>query len=363
LAKIFICYRRENGYFVDSFKQHLSAYIPPEDIFVDIHHIPVAERFDRYVENILKQCSHCLVIMGPNWAQISDSDGNRKLDNPNDFVRQEISTALKNGIPILPILFDSAVMPDADDLPADLRSIVFQNSLRVEREYIEAGVARLSNDIGLSKPRLHTELEGRGTSSKRERSFFGLKIAFSLLVVGAISVCIGWLYFDLGLFDRTLELKKETAPSSQPDSYQTATPSPNFSARTKKEARQETIPIPLPRADPSPSLTNANSAIGNDCFDIKLSNEQMTRFKAIARYERAKFGETPFEAKDFPVAALLLKTIAARGIPYDDNSNEVFLANEFQNISVLCVGPLKLWAKVQYDGKVGYLPSKVLGIE
>jgi hypothetical protein len=40
-----------------------------------------------------------LAVIGPNWLDARDEHGNRRLDNPNDFVRIEIAAALHAASP------------------------------------------------------------------------------------------------------------------------------------------------------------------------------------------------------------------------------------------------------------------------
>jgi hypothetical protein len=53
-----------------------------------------------------------LAMIGPDWLDVRDEHGDRRLDNPN-FVRIEIATALRRNTPI-PILVEGAKVPEAD---------------------------------------------------------------------------------------------------------------------------------------------------------------------------------------------------------------------------------------------------------
>ena len=69
--------------------------------------------------------------MGPGWLEARDEEGNRRLENPQDFVRIEIGTALKRGIPVIPILLEGTRIPKADQLPDDLKELPLRNGLNV----------------------------------------------------------------------------------------------------------------------------------------------------------------------------------------------------------------------------------------
>ena len=49
----------------------------------------------------------------------------RRLDATDDWVRQEIATALKLEKPVLPVLFQGAAFPSCEDLPENLRKLGF----------------------------------------------------------------------------------------------------------------------------------------------------------------------------------------------------------------------------------------------
>ena len=43
----------------------------------------------------------------------ADKDNQRRLDDPNDFVRIEIEAALERNVRVIPVLVDGATMPQA----------------------------------------------------------------------------------------------------------------------------------------------------------------------------------------------------------------------------------------------------------
>lgn len=52
-----------------------------------------------------------------------DETGNRRLDDPNDWVRLEIAAALERQIPVIPILVDGEKIPKAAQLPENLQQL------------------------------------------------------------------------------------------------------------------------------------------------------------------------------------------------------------------------------------------------
>ena len=73
----------------------------------------------RYITDIV------LAPIGPGWAGNTDpKTGQRRLEDPKDFVRIEICAALSRTIPVIPVLLDNAPMPNAEQLPEDMRKLV-----------------------------------------------------------------------------------------------------------------------------------------------------------------------------------------------------------------------------------------------
>lgn len=60
-----------------------------------------------------------------------DSEGTRRLDNPADFVRIEVQSALDKGIPVIPVLVQQAKMPTEVELPEVLKALAYHNGISV----------------------------------------------------------------------------------------------------------------------------------------------------------------------------------------------------------------------------------------
>jgi hypothetical protein len=88
-----------------------------------------------------------LALIGPNWSDARDEDGNRRLDNPNDFVRIEIAAALQRDIPVIPILLDGARIPKANQLPNELKALSSRNGLDVRHASFHEDVDRLMHSL------------------------------------------------------------------------------------------------------------------------------------------------------------------------------------------------------------------------
>ncbi len=137
MPRIFISYRRDDsGYVADILADRIRATFGPDSVFMDVDAIPLGVDFREHINNALAQCDILLAIIGENWAAKSADGSKRRIDEPTDFVRMELETALARNIPVIPVLAGKATMPSAHDLPATLEPLSFRNAteLRSGRE-------------------------------------------------------------------------------------------------------------------------------------------------------------------------------------------------------------------------------------
>jgi TIR domain len=140
---IFISYRREDasGYAIAIYNK-LCGAMGKEHIFMDVNAIDPGVDFVERIENAIASCDVLLVLIGKKWLTASNGP-NRRLDEPNDFVRLEVSTALKRDIRVVPILVDDAIMPKTEELPDNLKLLARRNALRASNTSFNDDIDRL----------------------------------------------------------------------------------------------------------------------------------------------------------------------------------------------------------------------------
>lgn len=140
---IFISYRRDDsegeaGRLFDD----LTRAFGDDAVFMDVAGIKPGMDFRKAIEDNVSSCGVFLAMIGPTWATIANADGQRRLEDPNDFVALEIASALKREVPVIPVLVHDARMPAADLLPETLKPFAYRNS-------VELTHARWSSDVAL----------------------------------------------------------------------------------------------------------------------------------------------------------------------------------------------------------------------
>jgi hypothetical protein len=79
-----------------------------------------------------------LAVIGPRWFEIKDQAGHRRLDSEHDYVRIELASALKRGIPVIPVLVDGATMPPEESLADDLKPLARRHALELRHTRFNA---------------------------------------------------------------------------------------------------------------------------------------------------------------------------------------------------------------------------------
>jgi hypothetical protein len=124
MSGIFISYRRQDS---QSAAGRLTDFLEREfgtaQIFRDVETIEPGVDFADAIERALSSCKVVLTLIGPRWLTMTDARGQRRLDNPNDWIRLETAKALKRNIRVIPLLVEGASPPAEADLPEDLRPL------------------------------------------------------------------------------------------------------------------------------------------------------------------------------------------------------------------------------------------------
>jgi hypothetical protein len=110
----------------------LRSHFGADRVFKDTDNIPAGVDSLKFINRELESCSVILAIIGRDWLTVKDARlKRRRLENPADFLRLEIATALKNEqIRVIPVLVDRGVMPAAEDRSADLAELPRRNAVR-----------------------------------------------------------------------------------------------------------------------------------------------------------------------------------------------------------------------------------------
>ena len=130
--KVFISYRRKDSHYIaDRIYDGLVPEFGRDNVFKDVDAIPLGRDFRRILQEAVTRCDVLLAVIGPRWLGETDAVGRRRVDDPEDWVRIEIETALERAIPVIPLLVDGASFPRGEDLPPSLQGLVYRHGTSV----------------------------------------------------------------------------------------------------------------------------------------------------------------------------------------------------------------------------------------
>jgi hypothetical protein len=145
---VFISYRREDaGPYARLLKEHLSGRFPGVPVFMDLDSIEAGVDFAEAIKSALSSCVVLIALIGPKWLTATDEEDCRRLDDPDDYVRFEIRTALERCVRVIPVLVDGVSVPRQQQLPADLQKLARLNALAMSYDRFEYDETRLTDVI------------------------------------------------------------------------------------------------------------------------------------------------------------------------------------------------------------------------
>lgn len=149
MGSVFISYRREDseGQAGRLFRD-LVAHFGEDSVFMDVKGIDAGRDFRRAIDEQVSTCDVLLAIIGRSWTEAKDESGRRRLEDPEDFVRLETSTALKRDIPVIPVLVGGTRMPRKEQLPKDLEALAYRNGVELTHARWDSDVQVLIKSLG-----------------------------------------------------------------------------------------------------------------------------------------------------------------------------------------------------------------------
>ena len=143
-SRIFISYRRKgSAYAVGRLAHDLRQNFSRDDVFEDLGSIEPGADFAQALQHALDACVAVLVVIDPGWLTVTDKQGRRRLDLPDDWVRQEVIESLRRpGVRVIPLLLD-ADMPGAEQLPEPLQPLARRQAFPLTARHWPEDVAKL----------------------------------------------------------------------------------------------------------------------------------------------------------------------------------------------------------------------------
>ena len=131
---IFISYRRTDCQAqANGLHDGLAHRLSNAHIFMDLDSIPAGVDFEDHIRDEISVCDVVLVLIGDNWLDPRPGSTTRRIDEPQDFVRLEVESALANPrVTTIPVLVEGATMPDPTELPESIQRLARINAFELD---------------------------------------------------------------------------------------------------------------------------------------------------------------------------------------------------------------------------------------
>src|SRR5262249_34045163 len=137
-------------------------------------------------------CDVLLALIGPGWLDARDASGQRRLDNPLDFVRLEIEAALRRNIRVIPVLLDGAGLPHEDSLPAALQPLTRRQALRITHERLAADAEGLLRSLAaVVEPTSRSAAAATSSHTEQARRPPGFALSFLAALFAVFAPLVG----------------------------------------------------------------------------------------------------------------------------------------------------------------------------
>ena len=167
---IFISYRRDDSAgFAGRIYDRIAGQLNRERVFFDVDNIQLGADFVRVISDRVGACDALVAIIGRDWLSSRDQEDRRRLDDPDDFVRIEIETALQRDIPVIPVLVDGAVMPRKENLPDALKPLARRQGLEISHPRFDTDSERLTKALAFVEEARRKREEAAAELDERQR--------------------------------------------------------------------------------------------------------------------------------------------------------------------------------------------------
>ena len=262
---VFICYRREDtAGFAGRIYDRLKSSLGRESVFIDVDNIPAGRDFVEVLSERVGRCDALVALIGRNWLISADKDNQRRLDDPNDFVRIEIEAALERNVPVIPVLVDGATMPQANDLPDTLKKLARRQGIEISHNRFDSDAERLTEalaGIDGEKPASPSPSPDASAALPMASAKPAATARWLLMTAAALIVIasgVGFVYEYRGAHEETARQEEKAKPTS--DVFKTLWPPQTTSAPNAVAPTDNAAPAPEAAPDEPSAGNAANSA-------------------------------------------------------------------------------------------------------
>jgi hypothetical protein len=145
--RVFISYRRQGDVGnAGHLARILEDILGPKSVFLDTRSISPGATFPEALMGAIEDACVVLVLIGPNWLSVTDDSHRRRIDHQQDWVRQEILTALRMNKLTIPVTINTE-LPKTSDLDQDLAPLLEREGFRLDSDSWERDASALAYSL------------------------------------------------------------------------------------------------------------------------------------------------------------------------------------------------------------------------
>jgi TIR domain len=130
---IFISYRgSDQNWATELVYRCMTQAFGADTVFKAGNSLEAGEEFPLTLRSEAASCPVMLACIGPGWLAATAPDGGRRLDSPDDWVREEIAISIQSGNHLVPLLLgnrNEVEVPKPDLVPESIRPMVHRQAL------------------------------------------------------------------------------------------------------------------------------------------------------------------------------------------------------------------------------------------
>ncbi|MGH7486969.1 MAG: 4a-hydroxytetrahydrobiopterin dehydratase [bacterium] len=136
-SPVFISYRRDDaGPDAIALSSAVRGLLGDEAVFMDTKSLSGGDSWPDVLKRAVLDAETVIVVIGPDWVRVSDQWGQRRIDQKDDWVRQELIAALEDaGKRVIPVLVRGAELPPSTALPEQIRPLLNRQVIEIRRDY------------------------------------------------------------------------------------------------------------------------------------------------------------------------------------------------------------------------------------
>lgn len=167
---VFINYRGEDSHSYGALLYtELARQFGDDQVFLDVESIPAGVDFVEELLDRVRSAWVLLAVIGPRWLTATDPAGQRRIDDPADWIHRELAEAFTAGVRVIPVLTDQAELPTTAQLPADLVALSRCQYRQLRYREPTADLARIVTDLASVDSSLATAARRRAGAPLEQR--------------------------------------------------------------------------------------------------------------------------------------------------------------------------------------------------